>query len=141
MNAYWVLGHRVRPLPTMGDFSLIEIVTSPGTPGPPPHNHPDAAEFFYVAEGTLDVFIDGEWSRLQAGESVTLEPGQVHTLANNGTQDVRWLTGWSPRGFEEFFTLFGLDASEPGSREASVSEERIQAVATEAAKFGMVLAE
>jgi len=137
MKSYWVLGHRVRPVHTIGDFGLVEIVTSPGTPGPPPHHHADAAEFFYVADGRLDVCIDGVWRTLSSGESLSIEPGCVHTLANNSAKDVRWLTGWSPRGFERFFTHFGHDAEQAGSREVSLSGERVRAVVSGCAEFGM----
>jgi len=139
MNTYWVLGHRVRTVHTIGDFGLVEIVTSPGTPGPPAHYHADASEFFYVAEGALDVSTDGVWSTLGAGESLSIPAGSVHTLANNGEVDVRWLTGWSPRGFERFFTHFGIEVGQAGSREASVSEDAVRRVVEGCADFGMIL--
>jgi len=140
MESYWVLGHSVRPVHTIGDFGLVEIVTSPGTPGPPPHHHADASEFFYVADGTLDVCLDGVWRKLSSGESLSIEPGCVHTLANTGSRDVRWLTGWSPRGFERFFTHFGHAASRAGAREASVSAESVRRVVEGCADFGMIVA-
>ena len=60
----WVLGHRVRPIRTIGDYGLVEVVSLPGIPGPPPHYHEDASELFYVADGSLDVMSGGEWRRL-----------------------------------------------------------------------------
>jgi len=140
MKSYWVLGHRVRPIHTIGDYGLVEIVTRPGTPGPPPHHHADASEFFYVAEGELDVSIAGEWRKLRAGESLSIEPGTVHTLANHGDRDVRWLTGWSPRGFEDFFTHFGVEAELEGARETSLSEEAVRRIVAGCADFGMIVA-
>jgi len=140
MQSFWVLGHRVRPVHTIGDYGLVEIVTAPGTPGPPPHHHDDASEFFYVAEGALDVSLDGAWRTLRAGDSLSIAPGTVHTLANTGSVDVRWLTGWSPRGFERFFTHFGIDADQPGARETSLSPDSVGRVVAGCAGFGMILA-
>lgn len=136
---YWVLGHQATPLPTVGDYGMVEIVSPPGVPGPPPHHHDDAAEFFYVADGALDVMVDGEWQTLQAGDSLCLQPGQVHTLMNRGERDCRWVTGWSPRGFEKFFEDFGVDQAQAGAREASVSEATIGRVMQECGGYGMIV--
>ena len=39
--------------------------------GPPVHVHPTAEESYEVIEGALDVFVDGEWRTLRAGETAT----------------------------------------------------------------------
>jgi len=141
MQTYWVLGHRVTPLPTVGDYSLVEIVSKPQVPGPPPHSHGGGvSEFFYVADGQLDVMVDGEWRTLSSGDSLCLEPGQVHTLINNSDRDVRWITGWSPRGFERFFRDFGVSVEEADAFERSVSEETIQRVVQGSPDYGMQIA-
>lgn len=139
-EGFWVLGHRARPLATIGDYGLVEIVSDPGVPGPPPHHHEGVSEFFYVAEGTLDVQVDGRWRTLQAGESLCLEPGQVHTLTNRGDAPTRWITGWSPRGFEQFFVDFGVDVQYPDGQSASVAPEMIARVQAECGHYGMVVA-
>ena len=139
-EAYWVLGHRVRPLPTQGDYGLVEILSLPDVPGPPPHVHEGVSEFFYIAEGSLDVQVDGTWQRLNAGDSLCLDPGQVHTLMNRSDAPCRWITGWSPRGFEQFFADMGVAADEPGSQAASVAPERIQKVGAECERYGMIIA-
>ena len=136
-RAYWVLGHRARPLPTVGDYGMVEIVSLPGVPGPPPHFHEDASEFFYVAEGALDVQVDGEWQRLEAGQSICLRPGQVHTLMNRTETPCRWVTGWSPRGFEQFFIDFGVPVEEGNAQMESISEATIGRVQAESEKYGM----
>jgi mannose-6-phosphate isomerase-like protein (cupin superfamily) len=138
-EAYWMVGHKVRPLPTLGDYGLIEFVSYPGVPGPPPHYHDDISEFFYVAEGSLDVQIDGEWTRLEEGDSLCLRPGQMHTVTNRSDTPCRWISGWSPRGFERIFTDLGVPAAEEGSRERSVSEEAIGRLVSECASYGMIV--
>ena len=140
-ESYWVLGHHVTPLPTIGDYGLVEIVSPPHVPGPPPHHHADSAEFFYVADGCLDVQLDGAWCTLEAGESVCIPPGTVHTLRNTGTKVCRWITGWSPRGFEEFFTRFGVRSDREHAREESTSEAVIGRVVAECGELGMIVAQ
>jgi len=46
---------------------------------PPAHFHPDTEEHFAVREGTLVVQLDGELTRLDAGEELTVPPGRSHT--------------------------------------------------------------
>ena len=140
MKTYLVLGHRVTLLPTIGDYSMAQIISSPGVPGPPPHFHEDVSEFFYVADGALDVMVDGEWRTLKTGESLCLDPGQTHTLTNNSDRDVRWITGWSPRGFEKFFEDFGVDAETAGAFEMSVADSVIGEVVERCSGYGMILA-
>lgn len=138
-DGYWVLGHRARPLATRGDYGLVEIVSLPGVPGPPPHYHAGVSEFFYIADGSLDVQVDGEWRTLRAGESLCLEPGQVHTLTNRSDRPTRWITGWSPRGFEQFFVDFGITVEHPEGQAESVAPEMIARVQAECGQYGMIV--
>lgn len=138
-ESLWVLGHKVRPIPTEGNYGLVEIVSYPQVPGPPPHHHEGVSEFFYIIEGQLDVNVDGEWVRLGSGETLSLKPGQVHTLMNRIEAPCRWLTGWNPGGFEAFFTEFGVGADQQNAMEVSISKEVIERVLAEGERFGMVV--
>ena len=137
----WVLGHDVKPLESAPEFALMEIVSRPGVPGPPPHFHDQITEFFYVVKGSLDLMTDGKWRTLEAGSNALVPPGTTHTFINNGDQDATWLTTFSPRGFEAFFEEFG--ASEPGEEgfQASVSPEVLARVGATCADFGMIIKE
>ena len=136
----WVLGHRVRMLHTDGDYALLEVVTDPGTPGPPPHHHEDGAEFFYVVDGALELIADGQPRLLQRGESFSVPRGVVHTFSNPTDRPVTVLTGFSPRAFEGWFKECGVPCDQPNAREASVSPAALARAGREASKFGMVLA-
>lgn len=139
-KSYFVLGHRVTPLDTMGDFGMVEIISYPEVPGPPPHHHDDTAEFFYIAEGRLDVCVDGSWRTLETGEFLSIPGGTVHTLMNRSSAPCRWITGWSPRGFEVFFERYGVEAADPDAMERSTSEEIVRRVVAECGDLGMILA-
>jgi mannose-6-phosphate isomerase-like protein (cupin superfamily) len=72
--------------------------------GPPVHVHPTADESYEVIEGALDVFVDGKWSTLRAGESATAPAGVPHTLRNASAEPVRLVNIHRPAmQFESFF--------------------------------------
>ncbi len=88
--------------PETEPWRLINIVY-PGHAGPPIHLHPEASESFEVIEGTLEVYVDGEWSVLGPGESATVPPNVPHTLRNTGEEIVRYHGAHIPGlGYERF---------------------------------------
>jgi mannose-6-phosphate isomerase-like protein (cupin superfamily) len=50
--------------------------------GPFVHTHPDAEESYEVLSGVLEVYMDGEWMDVSAGEKHTVPPGTPHTFRN-----------------------------------------------------------
>jgi quercetin dioxygenase-like cupin family protein len=86
-----------------GERVEFEISLLPGAPSPPPHFHPSQTEEWHVLSGTLSVQVDGEWRELRAGESLTMPPGQVHTLKNRSSDVVRVRDVHIPAGgFQEY---------------------------------------
>jgi hypothetical protein len=65
--------------------------------------HPNTEDSFDVIEGTLEVCIDGEWSSVQAGETVTVPAGVPHTFRNASDKPVRAVTRIQPAGRSEAF--------------------------------------
>jgi quercetin dioxygenase-like cupin family protein len=139
-NVLWVLGHKIRPLDTDPSYGMIEITSSPRVPGPPPHFHASEHEFFLIVHGTLDVLVDGEWRRCAAGSFLDLPPRTTHTFVNRTRADAVWVTGWRPKGFERFFTDFGIAVAEPDARRRSMAEPVVQQVVQNAERYGMYLA-
>lgn len=137
----WVIGHRITLIETLGDYDMALAMTPANTPGPPPHYHENEAELFLVLNGEIEIIMDGQWSKLQAGESVVVPKGVVHTFHNKTSQDVDWVTTWSPKGFAQFFKDFGFDANQEGAFQKSVSEEVIKSVIENCNKYGMILHE
>jgi len=135
----WVLGHLIAPVETGGDFGLLLVTTPPKTEGPPPHFHEDASELFVILEGQLDVMCDGEWRTLAAGESFVAPPMSVHTFRNATDAPVKWVTTFSPAGFERFFDDFGILASTPGAQEASVAPDMFEKVGAKCQEYGMII--
>jgi mannose-6-phosphate isomerase-like protein (cupin superfamily) len=135
----WVLGHRIRPIETDDSYGLIEVTSPPHVPGPPPHFHKGVREFFMIVRGTLDVMSDGEWSRCEAGSFVELPPNTTHTFVNNTEEDVVWITGWRPKGFQKFFEDFGVPSDEPQASERSVAGPLVQRVVQNVESYGMYI--
>ena len=136
-QSLWVLGHKVRPLATDDAYGMVEIVTPAGVQGPPPHFHKEESEFFLIIKGTLDVMRDGVWSRVSAGSFVELPAKTVHTFVNKTDEDVVWITGWRPKGFQKFFSDFGVASSELDASAKSVSSEIIGRVMKDSESYGM----
>ena len=137
LNLLWVLGHKIRLTDTDDSYGLIEVTSLPKVPGPPPHYHKSESEFLFIAKGTLDVMRDGEWSKMVAGDFVDLPPNTVHTFINNTDENVIWITGWRPKGFQKFFRDFGIPSTQVGAQGKSVSEEIIQKVMENSERYGM----
>jgi mannose-6-phosphate isomerase-like protein (cupin superfamily) len=139
VRSMWVIGHRVTPITCAGRVMALEVATPVGVPGPPPHHHQDCHEFFYVTAGRLGVMRDREWLSLGPGEYAEVPRGVHHTFRNDGEEEVRTITGFEPAGFEAFFEEYGVDATQPGAFEASVSPETIQRVVDGCHRFGMII--
>src|SRR6202035_4621066 len=73
-------------------------------PGPPPHMHPNSEESFEVLEGSLDVFKDGAWTTLRAGDTASVHAGAPHTFRTRSDEPVKIRARMRPAGrSEEFF--------------------------------------
>ena len=74
----------------------------------PAHRHSSEAETIHIVEGEFVVEIDGEVSRLSAGETVHVRKGAIHSSANIGTLPGRRVVVFSPAGIERFFLEAGV---------------------------------
>jgi quercetin dioxygenase-like cupin family protein len=135
----WVLGHKISLIDTDDSYGMVEITSPPHVPGPPPHYHKSENEFFVIIKGTLDVMSNGEWQKFPAGSFVDLPPNTTHTFINNTEEDVIWITGWRPKGFQRFFQDFGIPTHESQARERSVADVVVQNVMQNVERYGMYL--
>jgi quercetin dioxygenase-like cupin family protein len=67
------------------------------------HVHFKADERFYVLEGRVSLWLDGEWQDLPPGAVAEVPRGVPHALGNRSQQSVRFLVAGNPAGFEKFF--------------------------------------
>jgi quercetin dioxygenase-like cupin family protein len=78
-ESYYVLGETLRPMLTNAMGSAIEIFDTTGIPGggPPPHAHP-WEEIYIVLAGEMDVLVDGQTTRLRAGDFAHVPANTAH---------------------------------------------------------------
>lgn len=133
----WVLGHKVTPYYTSGDYDLMLAETPPMVPGPPPHAHNAYKESFLIIEGEMEFMINGEIKLVKAGESVDVSPNVVHTFSNKSEKPCKWINIHSPKGFLNFFEQIGIPVDEQNAIEKSVEPELIQRVIATAGDYDM----
>lgn len=86
---------------TGGAWVEMDCTAAPGS-GTMIHFHPNQEETYQVLDGSLEVFLDGRWRAVPAGDSLTVPRGAVHGFRNSGTAPVRFLNMHRPAlGFQD----------------------------------------
>jgi mannose-6-phosphate isomerase-like protein (cupin superfamily) len=87
------------------DGALFEATNwiDPRMPGPPVHVHPTAEESYAVVEGALEVFMNGEWTPVRAGDKATVPPGVPHSVRNASDAPARVVNIHAPAQRHESF--------------------------------------
>ena len=92
-------GHRV-----LSELPQIEVLDSSfpaDFEGVDPHTHPDHTDSFYVLEGAVEFFQDGDWIRVEPGTFLSVPPNVEHGFRPCGV-DFRLLNFHTPNvGFIE----------------------------------------
>ncbi|WP_111684570.1 cupin domain-containing protein [Winogradskyella tangerina] len=135
----WVLGHKVTPHDTSGDYDLMIAETPAKVQGPPPHLHNSFKESFLIVEGEMEFMVNGDVKVVRAGESVDIPPKTLHTFANNSEKPCKWINIHSPKGFRDFFEQMGVPEHEENAIEKSLAPEIINRVIARAAEFDMII--
>lgn len=135
----WVLGHKITPYETTGDYDLMMAETPPNVQGPPPHLHHTYKEAFLIIEGEMEFMVNGDIKICKAGESIDIPPETLHTFSNKSNQTCKWINIHSPKGFRNFFEKLGVSVNDPNAQEKSVAPELIQEVIKTASNFDMII--
>jgi len=80
---------------TGGAYVEMDVMAEPGSETLI-HYHPEQEETYQVVEGALEVFRDGQWLTVPAGESLTVPQGAVHGFRNTSEVPVRFLNVHRP---------------------------------------------
>ena len=72
------------------------------------HLHRQHAETFYILEGEIDFYIDGDWMTATPGTCIHVPPGVEHacTMAK-GCEAGRMLMIYQPSGFDQYLAELG----------------------------------
>jgi quercetin dioxygenase-like cupin family protein len=77
------------------------------------HLHRHHAETFYVLDGSIDFYIDGDWTAAPVGTTVHIPPGIPHALALTGNETAKVLMIMQPSGFDQYLEILaGLSSEE-----------------------------
>ncbi len=79
----------------LDELSANELVFDPSF-SVEPHRHDDHVDAFYVLEGEVDFFLDGELVRATPGTFVAAHPGVLHGFSNPGPEPARILNLHAP---------------------------------------------
>jgi quercetin dioxygenase-like cupin family protein len=107
------IGWRTRPANTgCKTFVVMDVELEP-TFGHDFHKHPQQDELITVLAGTIEQWIEGEKTILEAGDSVYLDKDVVHASFNVGDVTARLLVVLAPSIGEEGYELVDVSSEEP----------------------------
>ena len=102
---------KLRGEETGSSFSLAEFELY--GQGPPRHYHSNIDETVYVIDGEMNILLGEEIFKVKAGSFVFIPRGIVHTVGLIDSKPCKFLSTFSPPGFEKFFEeAKNLDASD-----------------------------
>lgn len=116
----WVLGQRVRILvageQTASRYSVVEVYAPPFSEGPGPHAHQDADELFHILEGGLKITVADQTTTAHAGDTLIVGRGTLHSYGNPFVTPCRFLSHYTPAGFERFLLEAGIPVEQNASQ-------------------------
>ena len=80
---------------TNGSYVEMDVIAEPGSQTMI-HFHPEQEETYQVMEGVLEVFRDGEWHLVSAGNSLAIPSKTVHGFRNPSDVPVRFINVHRP---------------------------------------------
>ena len=93
------------------------IVTNEYMSGPPLHIHPNAAELFYILEGSLRMMVNDEMMDANAGDLVYIPKGVPHTFVNLSQETAKAINIFCPSGLAPFLEEVADQIAAAGSPE------------------------
>jgi quercetin dioxygenase-like cupin family protein len=107
------IGWRTRPANTgCKTFVVMDVELEP-TFGHDFHKHPQQDELITVLAGTIEQWIEGDHTILEAGDSVYLDKDVVHASFNVGDVTARLLVVLAPSIGEEGYELVDVSSDAP----------------------------
>ena len=87
-------------------FSVVEYHGA-NQPGPPPHLHLTFEEGWFILEGEVDFWVDGDTIHGRAGSFFLVPRGAAHTFQVTGDRPARWIGIFSPGRYMELIRELG----------------------------------
>jgi len=106
-NYDWASDHtfvKVSAAETGGQYTLMEDDLK-STFALGLHLHRYHAETFYILEGSIDFYVDGDWMTAEPGACLHIPPGVPHACKlSSGTTSGRTLMIYQPSGFDGYLS-------------------------------------
>ncbi len=93
---------------TGGSYYMMHAVVHPGG-GPTPHIQTREEEGFYVLEGIVTFWIEGERQETSAGTFLHVPRGVPHCFKNESDEVAKMLIWFAPAGIEDMFRRMAAD--------------------------------
>lgn len=107
---------------TAGAFTVLQTQGEPSGFGPPLHIHRDAAEAFYVLEGTYLMHVEDRQDLCEPGSFVYVPPNVAHTFKVVSEGPGKKLNLFSPAAMVGFFEALS-DAEANGTATPELLDE------------------
>jgi quercetin dioxygenase-like cupin family protein len=138
-EALWFLGSLVTIKAsgedTGGRLAVVEHLSPRGS-GSPLHVHRNEDESFYVLEGELTLWVDGQTIVAQAGSFVYGPRDVPHTFIVS-SEEARFLLIAEPAGFDDFVRVVGEPAQQLVIPPPATEPPDIAALSAIAAQYGI----
>lgn len=121
---------------TDGRYALWHATVTPGG-GPPSHIHTREAESFYVLEGEVTFYLEGDRRRAGPGAFILVPIGTLHTFKNETSEPATMLITVSPAGLEKMFVECGVSLPPGVTTAAPPTQEEIERLLSVAPKYGV----
>jgi quercetin dioxygenase-like cupin family protein len=139
-DARWFLGAlgaiKASAETTGGQLAVLEFLWPQGS-GSPLHVHHNEDEWFYVIEGELTLWVDGEVIVAPAGSFVYGPRDIPHTFLVTSTEAARFLMVTEPAPFADFVRSMSEPAQTLTLPPASVQPPTPEELTAAAAEYGM----
>lgn len=121
---------------TNGKYALWEATVYPGG-GPPPHVHSREEECFYLLEGELSFFADGERIVATPGMCLNMPVGSEHAFKNETDRPAKMLISVAPAGFEKMLFECGTLLDEGSTTVIPPTQAEIDKLLQIAPRYGV----
>jgi mannose-6-phosphate isomerase-like protein (cupin superfamily) len=121
---------------TDGKYALWEAIVTPGG-GPPPHVHSREEEGFYILEGEIALYIDGQRLIATAGMFANMPVGTTHWFKNETRVPARMLLSVAPAGLEKMFFEVGIPVPPGTTTAAPPTKDEIERLLAVAPRYGL----
>lgn len=113
---------------TQGLLLEMESTYQPHSTEPMPHFHPQQEEHFKVLSGSVSVRLNGDLKVLNAGDTLTIFPNQVHSMWNHSKEKA--VLNWQVRPAldTEYFLEMGMGLAQAGKVKADGMPNLLQSV-------------